>query len=88
MTLTTSIILGIDPGSLITGYGLIETTGKTHRYLASGSIQLRGKEMAERLQCIYHELTAVIRQYQPIEIAIEQIFMHKNPNSALKLVLL
>ncbi|WP_144393828.1 crossover junction endodeoxyribonuclease RuvC [Pleionea sediminis] len=80
-----SIILGIDPGSRITGFGVIETQGKSFQYLTSGCIRLKEGSLSERLQQIYDGLSTVIRQYNPTEAAIEQVFMSKNADSALKL---
>ncbi|KAF3982522.1 MAG: crossover junction endodeoxyribonuclease RuvC [Methylococcales symbiont of Hymedesmia sp. n. MRB-2018] len=79
-------ILGIDPGSRITGYGLIEETGQnSYRYIASGSIKVKAETFPERLKQIFDGVTEVIALYQPKQMAIEQVFMHKNADSALKL---
>jgi len=81
-----SRILGIDPGSRITGYGVIEETSRgSHRYIASGSIKIKAGSFPERLKQIFDGVTEVIALYQPTEMAIEQVFMHKNADSALKL---
>ncbi|GAA6185485.1 MULTISPECIES: crossover junction endodeoxyribonuclease RuvC [Alteromonadaceae] len=80
-----SIILGIDPGSRITGYGVIKQTGNTFSYLGSGCIRVQGDELAPRLNQIYKGVTEIICQFQPQFFAIEQVFMAKNPDSALKL---
>ena len=79
------IILGIDPGSRITGYGVIEQKGNKLTYIASGCIRLTGDELAGRLQQVFQGVREIISQYQPKEFAIEQVFMAKNPDSALKL---
>lgn len=79
-----TIIIGIDPGSRITGYGVIRVEGSRNIHLASGCLRLIG-ESASRLQTIFSELQIIVHQYQPNEAAIEQIFMHDNPGSALKL---
>ena len=79
-------ILGIDPGSRITGYGVIEETGRgSNKYVASGSIRVKADTFPERLKQIFDGVTEVIALYQPDEMAIEQVFMHKNADSALKL---
>ncbi len=79
-------ILGIDPGSRITGYGVIEETSKnSYKYIASGSIKIKADSFPERLKQIFDGITEVIALYQPNEMAIEQVFMHKNADSALKL---
>lgn len=79
------IILGIDPGSRRTGYGVIRVEGNRHIYLASGHLDVTAYSPCERLRQIYLGLQEVVATYQPQEAAIEQIFMHENPNSALKL---
>ncbi|GAC15294.1 crossover junction endodeoxyribonuclease RuvC [Aliiglaciecola lipolytica] len=80
-----SIILGIDPGSRITGYGVIKQTGNTFSYLGSGCIRVQGDDLAPRLNQIYKGVSEIICQFQPQFFAIEQVFMAKNPDSALKL---
>lgn len=80
-----SIILGIDPGSRITGYGVIRQLGSKYQYLGSGCIRMQGDELAPRLQQIFEGVTELIMQFQPDTFAIEQVFMAKNPDSALKL---
>lgn len=80
-----TIILGIDPGSRITGYGVIKQTGSKTTYLGSGCIRVQGDELASRLKQIYSGVSEIINQFQPDTFAIEQVFMAKNPDSALKL---
>lgn len=80
-----SIILGIDPGSRITGYGLIRQQGQKFEYLGSGCIRLSDAPLPERLQQIYNGVSEIIQQFQPGEMAVEQVFMARNPDSALKL---
>ena len=75
-------ILGIDPGSRITGYGIIDTPKK---YIASGTIRLDAFDMPERLSIIFDDLNTIIRKYQPNCVVIEQVFFYKNAQSALKL---
>ncbi|MCL1078449.1 crossover junction endodeoxyribonuclease RuvC [Parashewanella spongiae] len=79
------IILGIDPGSRITGYGIIDCRGRKQLYLGSGCIRTSGDELAPKLKQIFDGLSEIIRQYQPEEFAIERVFMAKNADSALKL---
>jgi len=79
------IILGIDPGSRITGYGLINVVGNKHEYVASGCIRIKGEALAERLDQVFEGVSEVIRRYSPQEFAIEQVFMARNADSALKL---
>lgn len=80
-----TVILGIDPGSRRTGYGLIRIEGNRHIHVASGFLDVIKYSASERLQKIYVGLQEIIQTYQPVEAAIEQVFMHENPNSALKL---
>jgi crossover junction endodeoxyribonuclease RuvC len=79
------IILGIDPGSRLTGYGIIKKVGSKTDYIASGCIRLSVASIPERLQQIHSGISQIISQYNPDEFAIEQVFMAKNPDSALKL---
>lgn len=79
------IILGIDPGSRITGYGLINTVGAKNEYVASGCIRIKGDDLAERLNQVFEGVSEVIRLYSPQQMAIEQVFMARNADSALKL---
>ena len=80
-----SIILGIDPGSRITGYGVIQQKGNKCIYIASGCIRTKGDVLAPKLDTIFKGVSEIIQQYQPTEFGIEQVFMAKNPDSALKL---
>lgn len=80
-----SIILGIDPGSRITGYGIIQQKGSKCIYIGSGCIRTKGDTLAPKLDMIFNGISEIIQQYQPTEFAIEQVFMAKNPDSALKL---
>lgn len=80
-----TIILGIDPGSRITGYGIIKIDGSRHHYLTSGCVRVTHKNHAVRLKQIFLDLQEVIQTYQPAEACIEQIFFHRNPASALVL---
>lgn len=81
-----TIILGIDPGSRITGYGLIEEKNQRLNYLDSGCIRTATAEtLSEKLLQIYNGICHLMDLYAPNEVAIEQVFMHQNPNSALKL---
>lgn len=81
-----AIILGIDPGSRITGYGLIRQIGQKIEYLDSGCIRTSPEgELSQKLLQIYDGICQLMDHYSPEEVAIEQVFMHQNPNSALKL---
>lgn len=78
-------VLGIDPGSVITGYGLIETDGARSFHLTHGHIRVKGSDFAQKLGHIHAALGEVIAQWQPQEVAVEQVFLSNNPMSALKL---
>lgn len=78
-------ILGIDPGSRATGFGVIESDGIRSQHIASGCIRVAGDDFAQRLGQIYRELTEIVAEFKPTEMAIEQVFMSKNASSALKL---
>ncbi|MGS0681921.1 crossover junction endodeoxyribonuclease RuvC [Shewanella sp. 125m-7] len=80
-----AIILGVDPGSRITGYGVINCVGRQQVYVGSGCIRTSSDELPIRLKEIFDGLSEIIRQYQPDEFAIERVFMAKNADSALKL---
>lgn len=79
------IILGIDPGSRTTGYGLIENQPNQMRYVASGYLKLSGDSLPQRLGQIFQQVQAVIEQYRPEHMSIENVFMQRNADSALKL---
>ena len=83
--MTTRRILGIDPGSRITGIGIIDTDGRRNQHVFSTCLRLGDAFFPERLGTIFSELTRIIREYQPIEMAIESVFVSNNPASALKL---
>ncbi len=80
-----AVIIGLDPGSRITGYGVIESTGNRNRYITSGCIRIKATDFAQRLEQIFSGLRDILAEYQPDEAAIEQVFMHQNPNVAIKL---
>ena len=82
-----AIILGIDPGSRITGYGVIRIESRKPVYLGSGCIRTGSGPLPERLQKIFEGVTQLIKMYSPSLFAIEQVFMARNPDSALKLVM-
>jgi len=79
------VILGADPGSQVTGFGVIAVDGGRFRYLASGCIRLAREEMPVRLKHICEALGSIIADHRPEEMAIEQVFMAKSAGSALKL---
>ncbi|GHC20306.1 crossover junction endodeoxyribonuclease RuvC [Kushneria pakistanensis] len=79
------ILLGIDPGSRLTGFGVIDVSSVTPRYVASGCIRINATTLAQKLAQVYAGVAEVIAQHAPGEMAIEQVFMSKNADSALKL---
>ena len=78
-------ILGIDPGSRFTGFGVIDTEGARLSYLASGCIRITDTELPDRLKTIFDGISEIVRQHRPDMVAIEQVFMARNADSALKL---
>ena len=80
-----TLILGIDPGSRITGYGIISVTNNTLTHCDHGCIRTPNDSLPERLRLIFTRLSEQIQHHQPDEIAIEQVFMATNAQSALVL---
>lgn len=78
-------ILGIDPGSRVTGFGVIETGGRKPAYIASGCVRSEDPDLAQRLRTIFEGLRAVIAEHRPDEAVIENVFVKHNVESALKL---
>ncbi len=81
-------ILGIDPGSRITGYGIIEVIKGQPRYIDSGCIRIKitnETSMSDRLRQINEGITTILNRFKPDEVAIEQVFLSQNVDSALKL---
>ena len=78
-------VIGIDPGSRLTGYGVIEVGAKGLTYLASGCIRTGRGPFAERLAEIYEGVHELIGEHGPQAMAIEEVFLARNPDSALKL---
>jgi crossover junction endodeoxyribonuclease RuvC len=78
-------VLGIDPGSQRTGFGVVDASGTRLTYVASGVIRTSQAEFSVRLCEIFRCMQSVVEQYQPQEIAIEKVFVNRNPDSALKL---
>ena len=77
-------ILGIDPGSRITGIGIIESDGRYSQHVFSTCIRLGNQPFPIRLGKIYKEIELIIREYKPQQMAIEDVFLSNNPSSALK----
>ena len=78
-------ILGLDPGSRRTGFGVIECRGPDYKHVAHGCIAVGGLEMPDRLRQIFESLQGLISEHGPGEIAVESVFVNRNVNSALKL---
>lgn len=78
-------ILGIDPGSRLTGFGVVDFNGDKGSYVASGSIVSAKGEFTERLKLIFRSVSEIVGEYRPDVVAVESVFVHKSPGSALKL---
>jgi crossover junction endodeoxyribonuclease RuvC len=78
-------ILGLDPGSLRTGFGIIDCDRGTLRIVAQGCIATSGGPLADRLRVIHAKVAELIVVHRPEEIAVERVFLSKNADSALKL---
>ncbi len=78
-------ILGIDPGSRFTGFGIIELNAGRSRWVNSGCIRVAGATLAEKLCLIAEGINSLLDEYQPDEMAIEKVFVSHNVDSALKL---
>jgi crossover junction endodeoxyribonuclease RuvC len=79
-------LLGLDPGLRHTGWGIIEVEGNSLRHLANGAVSSDGAlDLSQRLVQLYEGITKVIVDWQPVEAAVEETFVNKNPVSTLKL---
>lgn len=78
-------ILGIDPGSRITGYGLVEKSGRDLTMIEGGYLSLGSQPLPDRLGKIFTEITSLIREFNPDVMCVEQVFMSNNAKSALTL---
>lgn len=78
-------ILGLDPGSQRTGFGLIECNGADSSYVTHGCLTATGDMLSGRLRTIFEGVLKIIEQYRPDEIAVERVFVNRNVESALKL---
>ena len=78
-------ILGIDPGSRLTGFGVVDCRGNEARYVASGAVNSVKGDFSDRLRMIFRSVSEIAAEYRPDTVVIESVFMHKNPSSALKL---
>ncbi len=78
-------VLGIDPGSQRTGFGVLDALGQRLSYVASGVIRTRDGDFCARLCEIFRAMQSLVAEYRPQEIAIERVFVSRNAGSALKL---
>lgn len=78
-------ILGIDPGSRRTGFGVIDLQGNSSRYVSSGCIRVQGDTLPAKLGVIFNGVRQLLDSHQPDGLAVERVFMHRNADSALKL---
>ncbi len=81
----TKRILGIDPGSRLTGFGVLDFRGDAPTYVTSGTVRSIDGGFADRLRQIFDAVGEIVTRFRPDVVAIESVFMHKNPGSALKL---
>lgn len=81
----TARILGIDPGSRFTGFGVLDFVGDKPTYVASGTIKSPDGAFPQRLRKIFDSVSEIVEQYHPDIVSIESVFMARNAGSALKL---
>jgi crossover junction endodeoxyribonuclease RuvC len=81
----TTRILAIDPGSRVTGFGIVDVTNGKTVYVNSGCIRLPDEALSVRLKHIFNHVSVLLEEYKPDEFVIEEVFLAKNANSALKL---
>lgn len=79
------LILGIDPGTRVTGWGIIKASPSHNELIAYGTVPLKSKNLSERLQELSAGLSQVVATYQPEVAVVEKIFLGKNVDSAFKL---
>lgn len=80
------LVLGVDPGSRVTGFGLVEKEGAGLTCIRSGIISLPGEiPFYERIHRIYHSMTEIMNRHQPAQLAIEDCFFAKNVKSSMKI---
>ncbi len=84
--MTHNRLLGIDPGSRLTGFGIIDWQARKAAYISSGCVRINYKaSLDQRLLEIFNAVEQLITTYQPSHLAIEKVFMHKNADAAIKL---
>ena len=84
-TVSTRRILGIDPGSRLTGFGVLDFRGDTPAYVASGTVKSTEGPFADRLRQIFDAVGGIVDEFKPDTVVIESVFVHKSAGSALKL---
>ena len=79
------VVLGIDPGTATTGYGLVteDASGETVLLRYGAIITKAGTPMPERLQIIHGDVSALIQQHEPVAVAVEELFFRRNVSTAL-----
>ncbi len=78
-------ILGIDPGSRLTGFGVVDFRGDKPTYIASGTIRSPDGSFPDRLRKIFESVSEIVSEYRPAIVSVESVFMARNASSALKL---
>lgn len=78
-------VLGIDPGSRLTGFGVVDLGTRAPEYVASGTIRSLKGDFPGRLKLIFDAISSIVDEYSPQIVAIESVFMHRNAASAIKL---
>jgi len=78
-------VLGIDPGSRLTGFGVIDSEGDRLQYISSGAVKCGTGSIPERLRLIFASVSEIVAEFRPDVVSIESVFMHRNAGSALKL---
>jgi len=79
-------VFGIDPGSTITGYGIIDVEGSTTLHIDNGGIHMSSSHaFPQRLSRIYHEISSLLEVFEPDAVAIESVFVARNVSSTMKL---
>ncbi len=80
-----SRIIGVDPGSRVTGYGIIDCNRQRLDHVANGCVMAKTGTFPERIKLIFQQLTQLVAEYHPELMVLEQVFFARNPQSALKL---
>ena len=79
-------VLGIDPGTVITGWGIVEFRDRKFHHIANGTVRTKAKTpLPDRLGTIFKTLAGIISEYQPTMASVEEVFVSRNVQSALKL---